>query len=242
LRALASQYGGDPAATDISRLLRLPGFANRKYNEAFVVRVHHESDAIHHLQDFHISEDSPESSESLHGIAQRNSPYAAGHRVVSRKQTGRTRNAALARGDDTENHHSTHRRLSRRRQSRSALLRATHTVEKAQLALMSPERSTIRASRDSGSAGPNEIIRKEPAYARQRNPPTKYPGHSKEGLVDIAEAARILAVSVSHPLTAGYGREESRCEDGTGRPASSSPYLRNSSGKIESNQDTPAKS
>jgi hypothetical protein len=30
LRALASQYGGDPAATDISRLLRLPGFANQR--------------------------------------------------------------------------------------------------------------------------------------------------------------------------------------------------------------------
>src|SRR5271168_3816806 len=65
LRALASQYGGDPAATDISRLLRLPGFTNRKYNEAFVVRVHHESDAIHHLQDFHIHEDSPESPKDL---------------------------------------------------------------------------------------------------------------------------------------------------------------------------------
>ena len=61
LRALASQYGGDPAATDISRLLRLPGFTNRKYNEAFVVRVHHETDAQYHAQDFHVQEDSPES-------------------------------------------------------------------------------------------------------------------------------------------------------------------------------------
>jgi hypothetical protein len=61
LRALASQYGSDPAATDISRLLRLPGFTNRKYNEAFVVRVHHETDSVYHLQDFHVQEDSPES-------------------------------------------------------------------------------------------------------------------------------------------------------------------------------------
>src|SRR5271168_2020 len=71
LRALASQYGGDPAATDISRLLRLPGFTNRKYNEAFVVRVHHETDAQYHGQDFHLQEDSPDSprhlSESLGG-------------------------------------------------------------------------------------------------------------------------------------------------------------------------------
>src|SRR5207237_3301779 len=61
LRALASQYGGDPAATDISRLLRLPGFTNRKYNELFIVRVHHETDMIYHLQDFRVHEDSPES-------------------------------------------------------------------------------------------------------------------------------------------------------------------------------------
>jgi len=61
LRSLASQYGGDPAATDISRLLRLPGFTNRKYNDPFVVRVHHETDALYHGQDFQLQEDAPES-------------------------------------------------------------------------------------------------------------------------------------------------------------------------------------
>src|SRR5258707_3931295 len=30
LRSLSSQFGGDPAATDLTRVLRLPGFANRK--------------------------------------------------------------------------------------------------------------------------------------------------------------------------------------------------------------------
>jgi hypothetical protein len=74
LRALASQYGGDPAATDISRLFRFPGFANRKYK-----------------QDFHIHEDSPESPkdlpESLGGTRRMPTVTAA-----SRKQTGLTRN------------------------------------------------------------------------------------------------------------------------------------------------------
>src|ERR1700746_2433243 len=46
LRALASQYGGDPAATDISRLLRLPGFRNHKYKDEFIVRAVHEGGAI----------------------------------------------------------------------------------------------------------------------------------------------------------------------------------------------------
>src|SRR5258708_6427619 len=61
LRALASQYGGDPSATDISRLLPLPGFTNRKYNDTFVVRVHHETDAIYQGHAFHVHEDSPDS-------------------------------------------------------------------------------------------------------------------------------------------------------------------------------------
>ena len=47
MRALASQYGGDPAATDVSRLLHLPGFTNRQYNDAFVVRVYHETDTVY---------------------------------------------------------------------------------------------------------------------------------------------------------------------------------------------------
>src|SRR5882724_11708572 len=80
LRALASQYGGDPAATDISRLLRLPGFANRKYNDAFVVRVHHETDAQYQGQDFHVQEDSPESPRHLGDSPHRGRKFPTGHR------------------------------------------------------------------------------------------------------------------------------------------------------------------
>jgi hypothetical protein len=39
-RSMANQFGGDPAATDSTRVLRLPGYVNRKYrNQDFVVRV-----------------------------------------------------------------------------------------------------------------------------------------------------------------------------------------------------------
>jgi RepB DNA-primase from phage plasmid len=83
LRALASQYGGDPAATDISRLLRLPGLANRKYNEAFVVRVHHETDALYHGHDFHVQEDSPESPRHIGDSQTSSRRIPAGHRSQS---------------------------------------------------------------------------------------------------------------------------------------------------------------
>jgi hypothetical protein len=83
LRALASQYGGDPAATDISRLLRVPGFTNRKYNEAFVVRVHDETDMTYHPQDFRVQEDSPESPRHLTDSQQEARKLPPGHRSQS---------------------------------------------------------------------------------------------------------------------------------------------------------------
>jgi hypothetical protein len=101
LRALASQYGGDPAATDISRLLRLPGFTNRKYNEAFVVRVHHETDATYHLQDFRVPEDSPESPRHLSDSQQVARKLPPGHRSQSEADWAYAKRA-LARGDNPE--------------------------------------------------------------------------------------------------------------------------------------------
>jgi hypothetical protein len=101
LRALASQYGGDPAATDISRLLRLPGFTNRKYNEAFVVRVHHETDALYHGQAFQVQEDSPESPRHLGDSQNSSRTIPTGHRSQSEADWAYAKRA-LARGDNTE--------------------------------------------------------------------------------------------------------------------------------------------
>lgn len=39
LRSLAQQYGGDPAATDSTRVFRLPGFNNKKYEQDFQVAI-----------------------------------------------------------------------------------------------------------------------------------------------------------------------------------------------------------
>jgi len=43
LRGLAAAHGADPAVTDCSRVLRLPGFRNCKYVETHFVREVHES-------------------------------------------------------------------------------------------------------------------------------------------------------------------------------------------------------
>jgi hypothetical protein len=51
LHNLANQCGGDLAATDSTRVLRLPGFANRKLPEEFIVQARQESDAVYTLRD-----------------------------------------------------------------------------------------------------------------------------------------------------------------------------------------------
>jgi hypothetical protein len=52
LRAIARKFGGDPAATDSTRVLRIPGFANKKYDENFMVKAEQHSDRVHHGLDF----------------------------------------------------------------------------------------------------------------------------------------------------------------------------------------------
>ena len=59
LKQLAMAFGGDPACTDCNRVLRIPGFLNRKYSPAYLVTVEYPSDAIAHPSDFHLPEDLP---------------------------------------------------------------------------------------------------------------------------------------------------------------------------------------
>src|ERR1700732_1210317 len=60
LHNLANKFGGDLAATDSTRVLLLPGFANRKLPEEFIVQARQESDMVYTRHDFTIDEDSPE--------------------------------------------------------------------------------------------------------------------------------------------------------------------------------------
>jgi len=52
LRAMARTFGGDPAATDSTRVLRIPGFKNRKYETEFLVEAEKHSDRVYQLLDF----------------------------------------------------------------------------------------------------------------------------------------------------------------------------------------------
>ena len=101
LHSLANKFGGDLAATDSTRILRLPGFANRKRPEEFIVRAHEESNAVYTLRDFTIDEDSPEAPRHFGEPQERIGTVPNEHKSQSERDWAYAKRA-LARGDDPE--------------------------------------------------------------------------------------------------------------------------------------------
>ena len=100
LRSLATLFRGDPAATDISRVFRVPGFANRKYSDQFLVSALQQTDRIYQLRDFAAYEGSPDTSRNMeHSASARRMPL--GHRSQSEADWAYAKRA-LARGDSPE--------------------------------------------------------------------------------------------------------------------------------------------
>ena len=56
LKLLVIAFGGDSACTDRNRVLRVPGFLNRKYNPAHSVSVEYPSDSMSHPNDFRLDD------------------------------------------------------------------------------------------------------------------------------------------------------------------------------------------
>jgi len=52
LHAIAREFDGDQAATDAARVLRVPGFVNKKYDQDFLVSAQRHTDRIYHARDF----------------------------------------------------------------------------------------------------------------------------------------------------------------------------------------------
>jgi hypothetical protein len=101
LHSLAAAIRGDPAATDISRVLRVPGFANQKYNEQFLVRAIQQTNEIYHLRDFAAYDDSPDAPRHLEDDHGNTRKMPLGHRSQSEADWAYAKRA-LARGDSSE--------------------------------------------------------------------------------------------------------------------------------------------
>ena len=98
LRGLANQFGGDPAATDATRVLRLPGFANQKLSEQFVVQARQESKSVYQIRDFAIHAGPAADARDL---ARARGTMPANHKSQSERDWAYAKRA-LARGDDAE--------------------------------------------------------------------------------------------------------------------------------------------
>jgi hypothetical protein len=103
LRSMAHEFGGDPAATDSTRVLRMPGFVNRKYApaEEFVVRVRQESDQIYHLRDFTVDDSPRDAPNYLDSVRSTPRTMPPRHESQSEHDWAYAKRA-LARGDDPE--------------------------------------------------------------------------------------------------------------------------------------------
>jgi hypothetical protein len=82
-------------------VLRLPGFANRKLPEEFIVQARQESDAVYTLRDFTIDEDSPEAPRQF-GEAQERRRAVPGDYKSQSEHDWAYAKRALARGDNPE--------------------------------------------------------------------------------------------------------------------------------------------
>jgi RepB DNA-primase from phage plasmid len=129
-KAMAREFGGDPAATDSTRVLRLPGFSNRKHQPPHIVTAQSEAKQTYHLEDFKVRTDPDEQPEQTGTYQGGKHQHPEGLTQSERDWAFAKR--ALARGDSPED---VIRRIADYRGDEKHPNYARYTVEKAQAAL-----------------------------------------------------------------------------------------------------------
>jgi hypothetical protein len=137
--AMVKEFDGDPAATDSTRVLRLPGFANKKYEADFYVQARTESTQTYHLRDFKLQIDSQDAPRHHHQeVASK--PLAQTATLTQSEHDWAFAKRALARGDDPE---EVIRRIAdyRANDKHDPQYYARHTVRNAQSDLQKNNRA-----------------------------------------------------------------------------------------------------
>jgi hypothetical protein len=139
-RAMVREFAGDPAATDSTRVLRLPGFANKKYDQDFYVQARSESTQTYHIRDFKVPIDSQDAPR-LHNEEAARSHRAHGSTLSQSEHDWAYAKRALARGDEPD---EIIRRIAdfRSEDKPSPEYYARHTVMNAQAELQRKAAST----------------------------------------------------------------------------------------------------
>ena len=101
LRAMARTFGGDPAATDATRVLRSPGFKNRKYETEVLVQAEKHTERVYHLLDFPLPTEPTPTDFRPRPTAAR-PPLSEPRALTQSEHDWAYAKRALARGDDPE--------------------------------------------------------------------------------------------------------------------------------------------
>ena len=99
-QSIAYEFGADPAATDSTRVLRLPGFANKKYQHDFPVTARQETGQTYHAWDFKLRTPPVEAKRQIEQMRP-SPPKNTDHTSQSERDWAYAKRA-LARGDDPE--------------------------------------------------------------------------------------------------------------------------------------------
>ena len=153
LHSLAREFDGDPAATDATRVLRLPGFTNKKYGTNFYVQARKESGEIYRLRDFKLHFDSQDSPRHNYHEHTKRSSAPQTHLSQSEHDWAYAKRA-LTRGDNPE---EIIRRIAqfRRSEKSNPNYYARLTVTKARVELTSTAAPDEKNERDA-EKGPRE--------------------------------------------------------------------------------------
>jgi RepB DNA-primase from phage plasmid len=126
-RAMVREFGGDPAATDSTRVLRLPTFPNRKHDPPHTVTARVEATETYHLEDFKLRTDAHAMSYDRGAAEEKEQPRPQ-REITQSERDWAFAKRALARGDDPE---EVIRRITDYRGDEKHPNYARYTVEKA---------------------------------------------------------------------------------------------------------------
>jgi len=124
LKRLAFTFGGDPACTDRNRVLRLPGFFNRKYSPAHFVTVEYGEKRVWTPADFHLENIAFAAAVRVH-----NSAHSISHKDTRSEQDWSWVCLQLSEGKDAVQ--LTRELASRRADKSNPLYYAQRTVDVA---------------------------------------------------------------------------------------------------------------
>jgi hypothetical protein len=99
MRHLVRETGADPAATDSSRVLRLPGFMNHKYAKPFLVRVETRSERTYNPEHFPAAPNAGQGGRTVVGKEQTDRSRSSHSGISQSERDWAYAKRALARGD-----------------------------------------------------------------------------------------------------------------------------------------------